>query len=138
MLPVKSLSILYYYLGRALFIKGNWKKMGKILNQSIENIEYLTIMDSNDAAVDKIETSVSSVNTTTIGGKRSWSNSENESRDKSLQIYFLHKKQELQNDINKLINYNYKDVHQQVSKANTLNFILFELFLKLKQPFNIC
>lgn len=112
----QSLSILYYYLGRALFIKGNWKKMQKILNQSIASIECLAIMDSNDEA-DKNEGSSSSIAAATIGGKRSWSKSEDERRDESLKIYFLHKKKELQNDIDKLINYNYKDGHHQVCKT---------------------
>ena len=113
-----SISLLHYHLGQALFLKGDFKKMNKVLSKASENIKNINNLQNeqeknNSNVISNNSTSTSNA-TTTVGGKRSWSNVVDESRQESLQIFLNHKANELERNIDKLKSFKYKGSHKQV------------------------
>jgi pentatricopeptide repeat protein len=116
-----SIAIFYYHLGQALFVKGDFKKMNKVLMQASEHIN--SIIDSEN---DNSNTAVA----VAVGGKRSWNNVMDENRQESLLVYLNHKAKELERDIINLKSFKYHDLHRQVSffqHHNSLTSMFFFL-----------
>jgi pentatricopeptide repeat protein len=126
---IKSgMAIIFYHAARATALLGEWKQLRKLIQNSTDRLDD---MNEENLNIDSVNDSSSKA---TIGGKRAWREID-DSRQESLNYYQLHKREELQRELQilKLL----EEKHSQKSVKLYRSFIFHFLIKVFMFPYGL-